>query len=53
MEGIPMVRGFRIAALTAALSLFVGATALAAPTPDDPKPMLDAIKNSPQAKLGP
>jgi hypothetical protein len=49
-----MVRGFRIAALTAALSLFVGATAtLAAPTPDDPKPMLDAIKNSPQAKLGP
>jgi len=47
-----MVRGFRIAALTAALSLFVGAAALAAPTPDDPKP-LDAIKNSPQAKLGP
>ena len=36
------------------MSLFVGATAtLAAPTPDDPKPMLNAVKNSPQAKIGP
>ena len=49
-----MVRGTRFAAFCAALSLFAGATAtLAAPTPDDPKAMLDAIKTSPQAKLGP
>jgi subtilisin family serine protease len=49
-----MVRGSRVAAFCAALSLFAGATAaLAAPTPDDPKAMLDAIKTSPQAKLGP
>jgi hypothetical protein len=49
-----MVRGSLVAALCAALSLFAGATAtLAAPTPDDPKAMLDAVKTSPQAKLGP
>ena len=49
-----MVKGSRVAALCAALSLFAGATTtLAAPTPDDPKAMLDAIKASPNAKLGP
>ena len=49
-----MTRGTRFAAVLAAVSFFVGATAaLAAPTPDDPKAMLDASKTSPQAKLGP
>ena len=49
-----MIRGTRFAAVLAACLCFVGATAaLAAPTPDDPKAMLDAIKTSPQAKLGP
>jgi subtilisin family serine protease len=49
-----MVRGSRVAAICAALSLFAGATGvLAAPTPGDPKAMLDEVKTSPQAKLGP
>jgi hypothetical protein len=54
MEGIRMVRGFRIAALSAALSLFVVATAtLAAPTPEAPDAVLNAVKNGPHAKIGP
>ncbi len=49
-----MVRGFRIAAVCAALSLFVGTTAtLAAPTPEAPDPVLNAVKNGPHAKIGP
>ena len=50
------VRGTRFAAVCVAVSIFVGATAsqaAPAPTPDAPKAMLDAIKTSPQAKLGP
>ena len=49
-----MIRGTRFAAVFAAVSLFVGAPAvLAAPTPDAPDEVLNAVKNAPHAKIGP
>ena len=50
-----MVRGIRIAAVCAALPMIVGMVpaALAAPTPDSPDAVLNAVKNGPNAKIGP
>ena len=48
-----MIRGTRFAAVFAAVSLFVGAPAvLAAPTPDAPDEVLNAVKKGPHAKIG-
>jgi Subtilase family len=48
-----MSRGIRIAAVCAALSVFIGApVALAAPTPDAPDAVLNEVKNGPHAKIG-
>ncbi len=50
-----MMKGIRVVACCAALSMIVGAVpaALAAPTPDAPDAVLNAVKNGPHAKIGP
>jgi hypothetical protein len=49
-----MARVIRIAAVCAALAVIVGTVpaALAAPTPDSPDAVLNAVKNGPNAKIG-
>jgi subtilisin family serine protease len=50
-----MAKGIRTAVCCAAITLVVGAipAALAAPTPEAPDAVLNAVKNGPYAKIGP
>jgi subtilisin family serine protease len=50
-----MARGIRIVAICAASSIIIGAgaTAIAAPSPESPDAVLNAVKNGPHAKIGP
>ena len=47
-----MARGLHVAAICAAATMIMGA-AQAAPTPDAPDAVLNAVKNSPNARIGP